>query len=229
MIMGGGPASTQPYGGHRGLRMNKNGYRYGNEDINGPFAAVGQMHQPEMKAYCIWGSNYAEGAAPWYAFGMTRDADPIPPSAILSQWEGQANEGSLVKGDTIEEVIEKLGLPAEATKATIDRYNGFCEAGLDEQYYKRPELLVPIAEGPFYGGEVEPPSFLTVMGGLRTNLDMQVCDENDEPIPGLYNVGVMVGDYYANMYNFLVEGNNLGACCLTFGYVTGQGVAQGTI
>ena len=55
---------------------------------------------------------------------------------------------------------------------------------------------------------------------------MQVCDENDEPIPGLYNVGTMVGDYYADLYNFLVAGNNLGACCLTFGYMTGRAIAE---
>ena len=28
---------------------------------------------------------------------------------------------------------------------------------------------------------------------------MEVCDENDQPIPGLFNVGAMVGDMYANV------------------------------
>ncbi|MCR2028266.1 FAD-binding protein [Adlercreutzia muris] len=36
------------------------------------------------------------------------------------------------------------------------------------------------------------------MGGLRTSADMEVCDEDDEPIPGLFNVGCMVGDGCAN-------------------------------
>ncbi len=71
--------------------------------------------------------------------------------------------------------------------------------------------------------------FLTVLGGLRTNEYMQVCDENDQPIPGLFNVGSMVGDYYANMYTFQLAGNNLGANCLTFGYLTGKALAEGTI
>ncbi|WP_289636115.1 FAD-binding protein, partial [uncultured Adlercreutzia sp.] len=39
---------------------------------------------------------------------------------------------------------------------------------------------------------------MTIMGGLRTSADMEVCDEDDEPIPGLFNVGCMVGDMYAN-------------------------------
>lgn len=39
---------------------------------------------------------------------------------------------------------------------------------------------------------------MTIMGGLRTSANMEVCDEDDEPIPGLFNVGCMVGDMYAN-------------------------------
>lgn len=225
MIQGKWTGANQPYGSHRGLQVNKNGVRYTNEDINGPFQGVVALRQPEYKAYAIWDSTYAEKAAPWYGFGMIEGSDPIPPSAMVDRWESEVESGALVKADTVEAVIEALGLPLEATKATIDQYNEYCDAGEDLQYHKRPELLVSIKEGPFYGGEIGVPDFLTVMGGLRTNINMQVCDENDEPIPGLYNLGVMIGDYYANFYNFLVAGNNLGACCLTFGYLTGRDIA----
>lgn len=68
--------------------------------------------------------------------------------------------------------------------------------------------------------------FLTVLGGLRTNINMQVCDSNEQPILGLYNVGTMVGDYFANEYNFLTFGHNLGANCVTFGYLTGKFIAN---
>ena len=225
MIQGKWLCANQPYGSHRGLSVDVNGYRYGSEDINGPQGGVLQMRLPEMRSFSIWGTNYAEGGAPWYQFGMIEGADPIPPETILASWEAQVEAGTMVKGDTIEEVIEQLGLPLEATLATVERYNELCEKGVDEDYYKRPELMVPIAEGPFYGGEAGLPDFLTITGGLRTNLDMQVCDETDEPIPGLYNVGIMVGDYYANIYNFQIAGNNLGACCLTFGYILGEQLA----
>lgn len=228
MIGGGGTAANRPYGGHRGLVVNKNGFRYGNEDLNDSFTGVNIMHQPEMKAYAIWATNYAEGGAPWRTFGMAYGDEPIPPAQIRANWEAQAAAGSIVSGSTIEEVIEKLGLPAEATKASVDRYNGFAEAGVDEDYHKSAQYLVPIAEGPFYGAPLSV-GFLTVLGGLRTNIDMQVCDENDQPIPGLYNIGTMVGDYFSNNYTFRIEGNNLGANCLTFGYLTGRGIADGTL
>ena len=55
---------------------------------------------------------------------------------------------------------------------------------------------------------------------------MQVCDENDVPIDGLYNLGVMVGDSYGTLYNFGVEGHNLGMNCITFGYLVGRDLAR---
>lgn len=229
MIQGSWIAANQPYGGHRGLLVNKNGLRYSNEDANGPFSGIAQMHQPEMKAYAIWGANYAQDGAPWYSFGMEYGADPVDPQVIVEGWEKSVNAGTYVKADTVEEVISKLGLPAEATKATIDHYNELAKTGVDTDFHKRKELLAPISTAPFYGGEALIPDFLTVLGGLRTNLDMQVCDENNQPIPGLFNVGTMIGDYYANAYTFGVAGNNYGGNCLTFGYLTGRAIAKGEI
>jgi succinate dehydrogenase/fumarate reductase flavoprotein subunit len=225
---GAGLPSTQANGAHRGLLINKNGYRYGNEDNNGSTTAISMMHQPDMTAFGIWGTNYAADRAPWYQFGMIYGDDPIPPEEMIEKWELMVRVGQYVKGDTIEEVIEQLGLPLEETMATVERYNGFCEAGVDEDYHKQASLLVPIAEGPFYGGSYGKPTFLCVMGGLRTNVNMQVCDENDEPIPGLFNVGCMVGDMFANSYNFMIPGHSLGNCT-TFGYLTGRGIADGTL
>jgi len=220
--------ANRPYGTHRGLVVNKNGVRLYNEDVNDPFAAVALMHQPDMKAYAIWGANYAEAAAPWYPHGSIAGDPPIPPADVLAGWEALAEDGGLVKGNTIEEVIEKLGLPPEQTKATVERYNEFCRNGYDEDFLKKKELLIPVEQAPFFGF-VAQPGFLTVLGGLRTNEYMQVCDENDNPIPGLFNVGAMVGDYYTNTYTFLVAGSNLGSNCLTFGYLTGKALAEGTI
>jgi roadblock/LC7 domain-containing protein len=53
---------------------------------------------------------------------------------------------------------------------------------------------------------------------------MQICNENDEPINGLYAAGSMIGDMFANCYNFRIAGHNYG-CCLTFGYLTGKYIA----
>ena len=109
----------------------------------------------------------------------------------------------------------------------VDRYNEMCHNGVDEDYHKNPTHLIAIDEPPYYGAPSAFPDFLTVFGGLRTDINMQVCDENDNPIPGLLNVGAMIGDYYANFYTFMIAGNSLGGNCLTFGYLTGKAIAEG--
>jgi len=229
MTLGGGPAANLPYGSHRGLIVNKNGQRFGNEDILFAFTANSLLHEPDMTGYAIWGTNYAEDAAPWYnTREYRRDTPPMPPAEVIAGWEASVEAGAMVKGDTIEEVIEQLGLPLEATMATVNRYNELCAAGVDEDFFKRPEHLDGITQGPFYGGSWRP-VLLTVLGGLRTDINMAVCDENDQPIPGLYNIGVMVGDYFGTMYTFRVEGNNLGANCLTFPYLLGRDLATGAL
>lgn len=216
--------------GHLGLLVNKNGYRYSNENAAFAYACFAQMHQPDMESFAIWGTNYASDAAPWVSKQTIRGAgDPTPPATIIQGWEDFVTAKTFVKADTVEGVISALGLPAGETKATVDRYNQLCANEVDEDFFKSKELLIPIGTGPFYGAISEKPAVLTVMGGLRTNINMQVCDENDEPIPGLFNIGTMVGDYFANIYNFNIEGNNLGANCVTFGYTTGKDIATGAV
>lgn len=223
---------NQPYSGHRGLLVNKFGERYGNEDVPGVFAGIAQIHQPDMQTFAIWSANYAKDAAPWVLQGSKIGDDPTPPEAMLEAWkngEMSPDPQEVYQSDSLEDLIGQMGLPVEATMATVKRYNELCTKGEDEDFQKSAEQMVGITEPPFFGAVGAVPHFLTVTGGLRTDDYMRVCEEDDTPIEGLFNVGTMVGDYYGNIYNFLVEGNNLGACCLTFGHMTGRGLADGTL
>ena len=57
---------------------------------------------------------------------------------------------------------------------------------------------------------------------------MHVCDSNNDPIPGLYGVGTVVGDMYGDVYDYKVPGINLGGACTTFGYLLGKNLSAGT-
>ena len=102
--------------------------------------------------------------------------------------------------------------------------DSYCDAGVDEEFGKRKELLLPIKKGPFYGIECTP-WFLSTTGGIRCNEDLQVMNADDEVIDGLYCLGSTVGDMYTNCYSTHFPGHNLGGTCLTFGYVTGRKLA----
>ncbi len=224
MIQGSRLGTSQPYGSHRGLRLNRRGERYCNEDMNGAYTALTTLREPGGQAYAVWGSNYARETI-FRAHGGRREGPDLGPEQVLKTWEEQVSEGRLVKGDSVEAVAEALGLPVRETLETVRRYNELCRAGFDADFHKKSKYLQEIREAPFYGCSLSDRLFFTVLGGPRTNHRMQVCDSDDEPIPGLWCVGSMVGDMYANCYNFRIPGQNYGAS-LTLGYLTGRMAAE---
>lgn len=224
MMQGAWGGSHQPLGFHWGLNVNTRTERYQREDVSAPYSSNHLISQPGHIAWGIWTANYAQAIIDsgneWFSFGSNFDNPPKTVEELLDSWE-------MNKADTIEELAEKCELDAEKLKAVIKRYNELCEKGVDEDFHKDPTFLIPIDEaGPFYYAR-NYALFMTVMGGLRCNEYMQVEDENDEVIPGLFNVGQMIGDMYANTYNFAVPGNSYGINCLTFGYLLGRDLASG--
>ena len=71
------------------------------------------------------------------------------------------------------------------------------------------------------------PVLMSTEAGLNTNVNAQVCDADDRPIPGLFNVGQMMGNMYANNYNFAIPGMSYGLNCITFGRLLGRNLAAG--
>ena len=215
-----------------GPNLNKYGKRFMNEDTTATYSVHSAILQPDRTAYYIWEANYANHYSEWPIGGTTiaedNGPDPMTSEQVLANWEQLVADGEYVKADTIEEMLAQLdGIDVEAAKAELDRYNEFCEKGVDEDFHKDPAYLIPVKEGPFYGFkyQVGPEAFLSACGGLRTDEYMRVCDADDNPIEGLYNIGIMVGDSYGTMYNFGVEGHNLGMNCITYGYLLGRELA----
>ncbi len=134
------------------------------------------------------------------------------------------NEGSTYfKADTIEGLAEKIGVPADALKATVERYNELCEQGTDTDFCKNPRFLYPIDEPPFYASKVGA-VLLAVVGGGLVNTDLQCIRKDGSPIPGLYAVGNVAGGTYAVDYPINIPGNSHGRA-LTQGYLAGRKVA----
>lgn len=134
------------------------------------------------------------------------------------------NEGSTYfKADTIEELAQKIEVPADALKATIERYNELCEKGEDVDFCKNPRFLYPIDEPPYYAAKVGA-VLLGVCGGANINTDFQCLTEDGDPIDGLYAVGNASGRTYVVDYPINVPGNSHGRA-LTWGYVCGRKLA----
>ena len=78
---------------------------------------------------------------------------------------------------------------------------------------------------PYYAGKVSA-WLLNVGYGVHVNADSQVLTEADEPIGGLFAVGNMQGDFFANSYPVTCPGSNHGRAVL-FGHLVGGALAKG--
>jgi len=129
------------------------------------------------------------------------DADAV----AREKWEPKPpyvdfDGGFFFVGDTIGELAKKivmkyqrLPMPPQNLEATVARYNGFVDAGKDDDFGK-PKPLHKIARPPFYAGWATPVVHDT-RAGLRINARGQVVDLNGEVIAGLYSCGESAGGF----------------------------------
>ncbi|HEY3423288.1 MAG TPA: FAD-dependent oxidoreductase [Negativicutes bacterium] len=213
--LGGPPMYSNPF-----LRVNILGERYENEDVAVPYLCNSIQLQPQNKAWVVFDAKYPEEASKM-GDGFGREIKVTEETRKNLQ---EAIENNLtVTANTIEELAQKLEIPVETFKATVERYNKLAKQGEDLDFGKRHECLTTIEQAPFYAGIV-PTALLVTLGGLRTNTNMQVLDTENKLIPGLYAAGNVGGDFYANDYPVIVPGLSHGRC-VTFGRIAGQQAA----
>lgn len=216
--------NPNPWDAPSTLMVNDAGERFCCEDMGCGHLPYVIKHIGPVNA--IYDAAYPAAHQPWHNWKNVYGEGDQKPEEVLAAWDKKVADAGMFKADSLDDLATQMKVDGSALKATVERYNELCKAGEDVDFHKRSELLTPIEVPPFYGWRKEAPMLLTVMGGLRTSIDMEVCDDEDNPIEGLYNVGTMIGDVYANSYNFLVEGQNHGMNCITFGYLTGRHIAQ---
>jgi uncharacterized protein with FMN-binding domain len=220
-----------------GINLTSDGKRYHNEVTNFSYGAVALLQLPDHIAFSVWDSRYAYIQKEWETFGCSINAEngirPSTPEALVAGWEANVAAGSYWKAGSIEELVDKMGFKGEARDNAIESiksYTKYAEQGRDEEYHVAPSALHPIKTPPFYAARtqfgINAMTFLCVTGGLRTNEYLQVCEDDDSPIEGLFNTGIMVGDYYAGTYNFVMPGQNLGGVCNCLSFVLGKRLAD---
>lgn len=110
---------------------------------------------------------------------------------------------NIFKADTIEELAKKQGIDSTKLAATVSRYNELCADGVDEDFNKPAESMVPVKTAPFYIFRQDL-AFWTSIGGIDTNRHMEAIDEKGNPIPGLYAAGTDGCNLYRETYTMNV-------------------------
>ena len=105
--------------------------------------------------------------------GMELNDDTVINTKRLSfTWSaGAVNEiekGWVIKGETIEELAEKIGANPEILAKTIEKWNGFVDAGEDAQFGRSMNGAPRLDKAPYYAIQIKPTQYNT-QGGARRN------------------------------------------------------------
>ena len=218
------------------LFVDPKGKRFMNEATWVQGKCVGLVTQAKSPyAFSIFDSNYPEyvlqslpvgGGMFWDNFrflGSTFE-DSVETTKNTIENGVENDPKNYFKADTLEELAEKLAVPVDTFLATVERYNELVDGGEDLDFYKDTVFMTPIKEGPFYATRVGA-GLLAVVGGLHIDDNNQVMTAEDEVIPGLFAVGNVSGDMYAQDYPINFMGNSHGRC-LVGGYCVGTYLAN---
>ena len=144
---------------------------------------------------------------------------------------GAMSSYSVYAADTLEQLADRMGLTGQVKENFLDeiaKYNGFCEAGVDTDFYKDPSVLLPIKDAPYFGYITTQKlnSCLTTLSGIWTD-DNQcaLSEETHEPIEGLYCTGNCCGRRFIGQYSTSIAGESVGMAC-TLGKALGDHLAS---
>ncbi|NCB51334.1 MAG: FAD-dependent oxidoreductase [Clostridia bacterium] len=119
----------------------------------------------------------------------------------------ELEKGWILRADSLEELADTIGVPAEKLSETVATYNNYCAEGKDVEFDRAATKMIALSEtGPYYAMKLTP-TFTNTQGGGKRNEKCQILDVDGNVIPHLYGAGEF-GSMYAHGYN---GGGNVGA------------------
>lgn len=195
---------SQPF-----MKVNRHGQRFANESTPYDFICFAATYQPGGVWCQVYDSNMMDDMLRFETVGCSRVVPYIEMGMTYDEYTAASQEsGILMKADTIEELADMLGFTGQDKDnflAEVERYNGFYDAQVDEDFGKEAYRLSAIRQAPFYGCWFGG-SLLTTIDGLRINEDCQVLDPELNVIEGLYAAGDVSGSFFSGNYPEYVVG-----------------------
>ena len=180
---------------------------------------------PAIPSWAIWDQTYAENYKVLNRFLHQPD-----------KRKDLEDAGYLKVGATIEELASKIKVDPDTLRATIERWNGFVDKGVDEDFNRGGReydkwlgdpfkegnpALARIDKGPFYAIDMIPGDVSTY-GGVLIDAQARVVKADGSPIPGLYACGVSTASIMGGVYPG--AGASVGPS-MTFGYIAAKHAA----
>lgn len=198
------------------LIVNESAKRFTSEALINDFVAWGESMTTQARNFNICDYDFVVRQSKGViadCSGVAVKGTPYPNAVEEIDAAIEADDLMIWKADTIEELAEKMGLDPVTLKDTVDHYNEMCEAGLDTDFCKETEYLIPVKTAPFYGVETHP-MYMTTVGGLRIDERARVVDEPGNVIKGLYATGSDAGGLYGYSYDVKVAAGSQQCFCV---------------
>ena len=115
--------------------------------------------------------------------------------------------------ESVAELATAAGLPVDALVESVERFNGYAEEGVDEEFGRGEDeydtffagghgpnkALTPCDAPPYFAARFVL-SDLGTKGGLVTDAAGRVLREDGTPIPGLYAAGNTAASLFGSVY-----------------------------
>ncbi|MDM5333307.1 flavocytochrome c [Ureibacillus composti] len=203
-----GPRKNQAHVFYKGaIVINKHAKRFVNESISYKLIGTEALKQPEGITYQVWDQEIMK--------------ENVPGDALYDI--EKLNElGLIEKAISLEELAELISVPKAQLVQTVDEYNQDILAGGDKEFgrttlthtFGKPKT---ISKAPFYAMRTTV-AMLATYAGLAVNAGAQVLNPFQEPIPGLFAAGEIVGGFHGAGY---MTGSSLGKAAI-FGRIAAQ-------
>ena len=228
----GGAMGVTPF-----LLLDNTGKRYMNEDVTGSDWEAALHRLPGEGAWQIFDSSWPE-QIPYMPHGHGCCSHIVPEelegkvsNGPMDSFASRENlkqsvaSGATLTADTLEALVEKMGLPVETALASLTRYNQDAENGTDTEFGKRASRLFPLTKAPFYASRITRAPLLCAHTGLESDSSGRCLDGDGRPISGLYLAGNVQGGRFAISYPTVLPGFSH-TMALTYGRLTGRLAAE---
>jgi fumarate reductase flavoprotein subunit len=208
--------------------VNKRGERYVDEGY--PYAPIDTANaldrQPSKVSYTLFDEKIKQR---FMEEGVIRgNASTVRPGTRLIDLRdllnSQAEKGWVKISSSWDEIAGWIGTGSGILKSTIDNYNRFCDQGYDKDFLKDRRYLLSLRTPPYYAMKCIQ-TFLDTIGGIAINYRMEVLDHDNEPIRGLYAVGVTTGGWEPKTYCIKLAGNAFGFA-INSGRIAGENAVK---
>lgn len=190
---------TEGLRGRGAILVNQESKRFGDEMGTRDVVSADVLAQPGSYAYIVFDNNLRKN---------------------MATVESMVALGIVTEAATYEELAQKLNMPADAFKATMDKWNNDVKAKNDTEFGRTQAMDWTLEEAPYYAIKIAPAVHHT-MGGIKINTNAEVIGTNGSPISGLYAAGEVTGGIHgANRL-----GGNAIADIIIFGRQAGKNAA----